>query len=95
MLDTANAPIIGHVWTRSVADVARFPMGSLLVMFTDGLVERRDRPFDVGIDLLAAVLAGLSEHLTPDELTDLLVHELMGDRNGVDDVAILVVEHVA
>ena len=31
----------------------------------------------------------------PDELTDLLVHVLMGDRDGVDDVAILVVEHVA
>ena len=58
MLDTANAPIIGHAWTRSVADVAPFPIGSRLVMFTDGLVERRDRPFDVGIAQVAAVLAG-------------------------------------
>ena len=95
MLDTANAPIIGHTWTRSVADVAPFPPGSQLVMFTDGLVERRDRPFDVGIDQVAAVLAALSEHVTPDELTDLLLHALMGDRDGADDVAILVVEHVA
>ena len=67
MLDTANAPIIGHVCTRSVADVAWFPMGSLLVMFTDGLVERRDRPFDVGVGQVAAVLAGISKHVTPDE----------------------------
>ena len=28
-------------------------------MFTDGLVERRDRPFDVGIAQLAGVLAAL------------------------------------
>ena len=77
MLDTANAPIIGHVRTRSVADVAPFPMGSQLVMFTDGLVERRDRPFDVGVGQVAAVLAGLSKHVTPDELTDLLLHALL------------------
>ena len=70
LLDTANAPIIGHAGTRSVADVTPFPIGSQLVMFTDGLVERRDRPFDVGIAQVAAVLAALSEHVTPDELTD-------------------------
>ena len=95
MLDTANAPIIGHSWTRSAADVAPFPIGSRLVMFTDGLVERRDRPFDVGIAQVAAVLAALSKPVTPDELTDLLLDELMGDGDGADDVAILVVEHVA
>ena len=64
-------------------------------MFTDGLVERRDRPFDVGIAQVAGVLAALSEHVTPDELTDELIHTLMGDRDGEDDVAIVVVEHVA
>jgi len=95
MLDTANAPIIGHAGTRSVADIAPFPIGSRLVMFTDGLVERRDRPFDLGIGQVAAVLAGLSDHVTTDELTDLLVRELMGDREGMDDVAILVIEHIA
>jgi serine phosphatase RsbU (regulator of sigma subunit) len=95
MLDTANAPIIGHAWTRSVADVAPFPIGSQLVMFTDGLVERRDRPFDVGIGQVATVLAGLAEPVTPDELTDLLLHDLMGEGDGVDDVVILVIEHIA
>ena len=65
MLDTANAPIIGHRGHRSVADVTPVSVGSQLVMFTDGLVERRDRPFDVGVDQVAGVLAGLSEHVTP------------------------------
>ena len=64
-------------------------------MFTDGLVEHRDRPFDIGIAQVAAVLAGLSKHVTPDELTDLLLQALMGDRDGADDVAMLVVEHLA
>ena len=44
---------------------------------------------------MAAVLAALSEPVTPDELTDLLLDELMGDHDSTDDVAILVVEHVA
>ena len=65
-------------WTRSVADVAPFPIGSQLVMFTDGLVERRDRPFDVGVDQVAARPRRLSDHATPDELTDLLIDELIG-----------------
>ena len=70
-------------------------MGSCLVMFTDGLVERRDRPFDVGVGQVAAVLAGLSKQVTTDELTDMLLHALLGDGDCHDDVAILVVEHVA
>ena len=95
LLDSANAPIIGYAGTHSVAGMTAFPIGSRLVMFTDGLVERRDRPFDVGIAQVAGVLAALSEHVTPDELTDELIHTLMGDRDGEDDVAIVVVEHVA
>ena len=63
-------------------------------MFTDGLVERRDRPFDVGIGQVAAVLAGLSEHVPPEQLTTCRPRS-MGDRDGEDDVAILVIEHIA
>ncbi len=95
LLDSANAPIIGGAGIHSVAGVMAFPIGSRLVLFTDGLVERRDRQFDVGIAQVAGVLAALSEHVTPDELTDELIHTLMGDRDGEDDVAIVVVEHVA
>ena len=93
LLDTANAPIIGTAGTHNIADVAPFPLGSRLVMFTDGLVERRDRPFDVGIAQVAGILAALSEHVTPNELTEVLLGALIGDREAEDDVAILVVEH--
>ena len=50
-LDSANSPMIGAPRTRRGADIAPFPRGSRLVMYTDGLVERRDRPIDDGIDL--------------------------------------------
>ncbi|MEP6661220.1 MAG: GAF domain-containing SpoIIE family protein phosphatase [Acidimicrobiales bacterium] len=95
ILDNANAPIIGHLWTRSVAEAIPFPPGSTLVMFTDGLVERRDRAFDVGVREVAASLAALPAHLTPREVTDALLAALVPDGDAEDDVAILVVENVA
>ena len=93
-LATANAPIIGHTSTRSVADTVPFPPGAQLVMFTDGLVERRDRPFDVGVEQVAAHLGALAHHHTADELADSLLHAL-GTDDAEDDIAIIVVENVA
>jgi serine phosphatase RsbU (regulator of sigma subunit) len=93
-LDTANAPIIGHPWTRRIADTVPFPPGAQLVMFTDGLVERRDRPFDTGVEQVAAHLGALTDHLTAEELTDALLHAL-GTTDAEDDIAILVIENVA
>jgi serine phosphatase RsbU (regulator of sigma subunit) len=95
ILDNANAPIIGHQWTRSVAETIPFPAGSKLVMFTDGLVERRDRGFDIGVGEVAASLAALPAELTPREVTDALLAALLRDGEAEDDVAILVVEHVS
>jgi serine phosphatase RsbU (regulator of sigma subunit) len=95
ILDNANAPIIGHQWTRSVAETIPFPPGSKLVMFTDGLVERRDRGFDVGVSAVATSLAGFPSQLTPREVTDALLAALLRDGEAEDDVAILVVENAA
>ena len=94
ILDSANARIIGHEWTRSVAEKIPFPPGSKLVMFTDGLVERRDRGFDVGVSEVAACLAGLPDRLTPLEVTDAVLGALLRDADAEDDVAILVVANV-
>jgi PAS domain S-box-containing protein len=61
-----------------------------LVLFTDGLVERRYRHPDEGMDLLFQA-AGAREHRDPDALVDHLLAELMTDDRGADDVAILAV----
>ncbi len=46
--------------TRACPAVARAPLGpgAIVCLYTDGLVERRDEPLDVGIEALAARLAG-------------------------------------
>jgi serine phosphatase RsbU (regulator of sigma subunit) len=79
--------------TTSAADTAPFRPGSRLVLYTDGLVERRDRPFALGIQQAAAHLASLPERLKPTELIDTLLDALTSDQPTNDDIAVVVVEH--
>jgi hypothetical protein len=91
-LDSAHSPIIGIPGRHRVADTAPFPEGSTLVMYTDGLVERRDRPVEDGIDLAIAHLKGLGGDVTGDALVEALIDELVDDV-AEDDIALLVVRH--
>jgi hypothetical protein len=91
-LDSAHSPIIGIPGTRRVADTAPFPPGATLVMYTDGLVERRDRPVGEGIDLAAAELRRLGGHVKGDAVVDALIGRLVDDV-AEDDIALLVVRH--
>jgi serine phosphatase RsbU (regulator of sigma subunit)/anti-sigma regulatory factor (Ser/Thr protein kinase) len=66
-----------------------FPAGSALLLYTDGLVERRHRDFDAGLEELAATLStapagGLA-------LADVVFAQI-GDESPEDDVAFLAVE---
>jgi len=95
-LDTANGMMIG-VSSGSLGEVgvARFPVGSRLVMYTDGLVERRDRPLQVGIDEAAGHLAAISTRLAPGQVIESLLGALSGGEATDDDIAVLVVEHTS
>jgi Stage II sporulation protein E (SpoIIE)/GAF domain len=94
VLSTANTPMLGLSTKRTIADTAPFPPGAQLVMYTDGLVERRDRSFHVGVEVAAEHLATLPEHLDNEDLIDSLLDALVGDRRPEDDIAIIVIEHV-
>ncbi|WP_326768045.1 SpoIIE family protein phosphatase [Streptomyces sp. NBC_01591] len=63
------------------------PEGSRLVLYTDGLVERRDRDIGTGLDLLRDALAGRDR--TPEETCDDVLAALLHDQPD-DDVALLV-----
>ena len=98
-LDTANAPLLGldEAFTTNktlTSDIAPFPYGSQVIVFTDGLVERHDRSFATGMEQMATHLAALPAHLSPEELIDSLLDTLLGDRTPADDIAVLVVEHL-
>ncbi|MET9513674.1 SpoIIE family protein phosphatase [Streptomyces sp. NPDC002994] len=65
------------------------PVGSLLALFTDGLVEARDRDIDHGLDTLGRVLSDRQASL--EELCDRAVSELVPDGQTADDTALLLV----
>jgi anti-sigma regulatory factor (Ser/Thr protein kinase) len=62
------------------------PPGSTLALYTDGLVERRDRDIDVGVDLLAQELATATADLAAGPAV--LVSRLLPEGPD-DDVALL------
>jgi serine phosphatase RsbU (regulator of sigma subunit) len=92
-LGSANSPLIGAPGTRRVAGTAPFPPGSTLVMYTDGLVERRDRPVHDGIEQASARLAALPADAPGVDIVDALIADLIGIHVAEDDIAVLVVQH--
>ncbi|MFI1281125.1 SpoIIE family protein phosphatase [Streptomyces sp. NPDC020858] len=63
------------------------PEGSLLALFTDGLIESRDLDPDAGLAALSAALAGPAR--TPDETCTAVIDAMLPTRPS-DDVALLV-----
>ncbi|MFD7431490.1 SpoIIE family protein phosphatase [Streptomyces sp. NPDC059818] len=64
------------------------PEGSTLVLFTDGLVERRDRDIDAGMELLRTTLERTGG-LAPEATCQSVLDALLPDR-PTDDVALLI-----
>ena len=81
-------PPLGIGWRGPRADgQAPLPDGSTLLLFTDGLFERRGVPLDEGRARVRAFLAREAGRPLP-ELCDRLLAELVGD-GAEDDVAVL------
>jgi anti-sigma regulatory factor (Ser/Thr protein kinase) len=66
------------------------PAGSLLALYTDGLVETRDRDIDQGLEILGRVLADHRD-LPLEELCDRVVATLLPGGTTGDDTALLLV----
>ncbi|MGH3784820.1 MAG: SpoIIE family protein phosphatase [Pseudonocardiaceae bacterium] len=89
LLEHAQSPPLAVVNTvdRPEADSA-LPAGSTLLLYTDGLVERRRESLGAGIDrAVTAVVTG--RELAPDDLADRLTAALLADGHA-DDVAFLI-----
>jgi serine phosphatase RsbU (regulator of sigma subunit) len=64
--------------------------GDTLVLYTDGLVERRGEDIDTGLRRLTDALARHTR-LAPERLADMLLARLGVSSGGRDDVALVVV----
>ena len=94
VLEGGLGPLLGMSCTRGRAERQLAP-GTRLVMYTDGLVDRRGESIDVGIDRLVGAVAERVRTLEPDEACRDLVEHLIPARQGAearDDVALVVVE---
>lgn len=72
--------------TESVTTVQN---GDMVVLYTDGLVERRDEALPVGLERLRELVGVDAGAVTPDGLADALLTALV-PRGGADDVAVVV-----
>ena len=92
LLDQATDPPLGarpdHV-PRPQAGTA-FRTGDTLVLYTDGLIERRDEGIDEGLARPTGALAGLTT-LGPERLADALLAKLGAAAGVRDDIALVVV----
>ena len=90
-LEAGRQPILGiAVEDHSTADHP-FPPGSVLVAYTDGLIERRGEPIDQSIDRLGEHVGGAPDG--SNAIADHLLRECLGSREPADDVALVVISH--
>jgi hypothetical protein len=71
---------------------AILPPGSSLLLYTDGLVERRDEPLEERLNELAEAAAAAGDELG--ELCEHVIAAMLGDADPGDDVALLAVRPV-
>jgi serine phosphatase RsbU (regulator of sigma subunit) len=92
-LEGAQSPVLAHV-SRTPVPEARLalPNRVTLVVYTDGMVERRDQVIDAGIDRLAAELSAVEPGTTAGELADKLIRDVAAVTAADDDIALLVMQ---
>jgi serine phosphatase RsbU (regulator of sigma subunit)/integral membrane sensor domain MASE1/anti-sigma regulatory factor (Ser/Thr protein kinase) len=90
VLEGGGSPPLGAGIGRARPE-DRLPIeaGTMVVLYTDGLVERRGEVLDVGIERLGAAAARAA--LTPEGCVEQVLEELIGGHDASDDVAILAV----
>ncbi|WP_369244596.1 PP2C family protein-serine/threonine phosphatase [Streptomyces sp. R41] len=67
-----------------------FTDGATVVLYTDGLIERRGEDIDTGLDRLATSLVRHKE-ADPETLADAVLHELLPPGGATDDTALIIV----
>jgi serine phosphatase RsbU (regulator of sigma subunit) len=92
-IDRAASPLIGVLEpggpARKEAAVP-LPSGSLLVLYTDGLVETSQRDYDAGIHKLCAAVAATAPHEGPEGVCDAIIAAMRCQPQD-DDIALLAI----
>jgi GAF domain-containing protein len=93
ILDAKPGAMLGIPLKQEIADhTVRLSPGATLALYTDGLVERRARGIDPGIERLAQALGGFGSAELEADLAgaaDGILHPLLSDSERDDDVCLL------
>ncbi|WP_055612920.1 PP2C family protein-serine/threonine phosphatase [Streptomyces phaeochromogenes] len=91
-LDRATDPPLGARPEHIPRAQARTPFseGATLVLYTDGLIERRTEDIDTGLARLADALTR-HRRLDPEALADALLADLLPSNGNADDTALVVI----
>jgi len=91
-LDGGGAPpLLAWDETEIAADEIRVRPGDRLLLYTDGLIERREVSIDAGLAGLEGLVAGAGD-LDVESLCDAIVHGCLPGGRPRDDVALLCAE---
>ncbi|MGY1726797.1 SpoIIE family protein phosphatase [Geodermatophilus sp. SYSU D01062] len=86
LVTDGRGPALGMLDDADYPEVAlRLDAGDRLLLYSDGLVERRDRPLPEGMEAVRAAVAGIAGE--PQEVVDGVVAAL--DPAGTDDVTVV------
>ena len=88
-----RGPLLGINATRPADLEFTLPPGATLVLYTDGLIERRDADIDVGLAALAACAAEVEPDLN--DFCHRLLANLAGSGQQADDIAVVAVRRAA
>jgi sigma-B regulation protein RsbU (phosphoserine phosphatase) len=80
-------PPLGLGWGRQSSATLAVAPGTVVAFYTDGLVERRGEPIDVGLERLCAAISPAD----PNDVTADLMHQLVGTTITHDDIALVVI----
>lgn len=91
VLDAGSGAMLGIPVEQSITEHrTALPSGCSLLLYTDGLVERREHGIDPGIEQLAAALGELPDVAGDISLAaDALLEAMLQDHPGEDDVCLL------
>ena len=84
-----STPLDAHAfWSDRPEGACRLPAGAMIVLYTDGLIERSDRPLRAGLDELLARIDRLRDE-APETVASSLAHDAAGENGRPDDVCVL------
>jgi anti-sigma regulatory factor (Ser/Thr protein kinase) len=89
-LDRARGlPLGTGIAARYRQETIELPVGTVLVLYTDGLVERRGESIDEGLADLRAAVGGAPRN--PEQLLEHILEQVVGSGERADDIALLAI----